>query len=83
MNTVYIVNELVVLTDNQFEVYNNCHGAYSSIESATEKANELIEIASRDFNDADIEVNESCTHFEVTRSDNYDRIEVNIDKVEM
>lgn len=81
---IYVVNELNVLTDNQFEVYNTCHLATTNIEEAKKKFNELLEIAVKDFNKTMEDVVDEGEHCKyIARADDYDKIEVKIETMDL
>lgn len=79
---VYLVNELVILTDNQFEISSNTHLITTDVEAANDKFEELLIQASKDFNDAPIIV-ETANNKYVQRADGCDRIEVSIEEMKL
>lgn len=81
---IYVVNELVVLTDNQFDIYNTTHLVTQDLELAKAKLDQIINIAAQDFNQTvDDIIIESEYEKIVSRADNYDRIEVKIETVDI
>lgn len=79
---VFVVNELTILTDNDNDIYNHTHLVTRNESEAIEKFKELIEQASKDFNNAEIIIESKFKNY-VQRADNCDRIEVEIEQMKL
>lgn len=78
----YVVNELTVLTDNQFEIYNECHLVTDSLYEASKLAETLMidAINQLGLTKEDVETfqNKEMIKSTVSTEDGYNRIEVTI-----
>ena len=82
-NKHYVVNELVILTDNQFEIYNVCHLITKNKQEAIKLGEELILQGIKDLDLEEEDINKYETnnqiHYECSSLDGYNTIEINID----
>lgn len=82
-NKHYVVNELVILTDNQFEIYNVCHLITKNKQEAIKLGEKLILQGIKDLDLEEEDINKYETnnqiHYECSSLDGYNTIEINID----
>ena len=78
---IYVVNELIRLMSDQFEIYNICYKSAFTLKDAQVFMHERLEAAKQDFkNISNIVECDTCITIEL---DNDDAVEISIDEVEL